>query len=127
VAKHRRPHDPAFGAELPKMRAYRKPLKQEAHDDELDFSRYSLADAHLPGPIADGHARRLAYHGLHALSEGRRDEARQAFATVLRLNPTRFRNYARFMRTLLPSWMARRLSGHTGRGETVLAGPESAS
>jgi predicted O-methyltransferase YrrM len=126
-AKHRRPHDPAFGAELPKMRAYRKPLKQEAHDDELDFSRYSLADANLPGPIADGHARRLASYGLHALSEGRRDEARQALATALRLQPLRLRSYGRLIRTMLPSWMVRRLSGHTGRGEKALADPGQAS
>lgn len=121
--KHRRRHDPSFGAELPKMRAYRKPLKQEAHDDELDFSRFSLADAYLPGPIANGHARRLSYYGLHALSEGKRNEARQALATALRLNPMRLKNYTRLIRTILPSWMARRLSGHTGRGDKVLAGP----
>lgn len=126
-AKHRRRHDPAFGAALPKMRAYRKPLKQEAHDDELDFSRFSLADANLPGPIADGHARRLGSYGLRALSEGRRDEARQALATALRLNPLRLRSYARFIRTILPVWMARRLSGQTGRGENALAGPGKAS
>lgn len=121
--KHRRHHD-SFGAELPKMRAYRKPLKQEPHNDELDFSRFALAEACLPGPIADGHARRLAYYGLQALSEGRRKEARQALAASLRLNPMHLKNYGRFIRTMLPSWMARRLSGHTGRG---LADPNQLS
>jgi predicted O-methyltransferase YrrM len=121
--KHRRRHDPNFGAELPKMRAYRKPMKREPHDDELDFSRFSLADANLPAPIAREHARRLTYYGLQALSEGRHDEARQALGTALRLNPTRLKSYARFMRTILPAWMARLLSGQTGRGEKALAGP----
>lgn len=122
-AKHRRRRDPTFGADLPKMRAYRKPLSDEAHDDELDFSRLSLADAYLPSAIAEAHARRLAYYGLRELGEGKRGEARRALATALRLNPMRLKNYARFMRTLLPSWMAKRLSGHTGRGEKVLTGP----
>lgn len=120
-AKHRRRHDPNFGAELPKMRAYRKPLKQEEHDDELGFSLFSLADAHLPGPIAEGHARRLAHYGLRAISEGKRDEARRALGTALRLNPTRLKNYARFIRSMLPVRVAKQLSGHTGREKKVLA------
>ncbi len=125
--KHRGSHDATFAATLPKMRAYRKPLKQEQHDAELDFSRYALADASLPGPIADRHARRLASYGLHELSAGRRDEARRAFATVIRLNPTRLRNYARYIRTMLPSSMARHLSGHTGRGKKALAAQDGKS
>jgi predicted O-methyltransferase YrrM len=119
--KHRRRHDPSFGAELPKMRAYRKPLTREAHD-EFDFSRFSLEDANLPGPIAAEHARRLTHYGLQALSEGKNDEARRALATALRLTPTRPKSYARFLRTILPSWMARRLSGQTGRGQKVIVG-----
>jgi predicted O-methyltransferase YrrM len=125
--KHRRRHDPAFGAALPKMRAYRKPQASEAHDVELDFSHFALEDANLPGPIAYWHARRLTTLGLRALSEGRHDEARSALATALRINPTRLKSYTRFLRTMLPSWMARRLSGHTGRGEKVRLGSDRAS
>jgi predicted O-methyltransferase YrrM len=121
--KHRRRHDPAFAAKLPKLLAYRKPKKHEAHDDELDFARFSLADANLPAPIARAHARRLTFYGLQALSEGRRDEARRALATAVRVHPTRLKNYARLLRTMLPSWMAKRLSGQTGRGEKALTGP----
>ena len=127
AVKHRRRHDPAFGAELPKMRAYRKPLKSEAHDAELDFSRFALEDANLPGPIAYWHAKRLTTIGLRALSEGRNEEARRALATALRLNPTRLKSYARWLRTMLPAWMARRLSGHTGRGEKIRLGSDRAS
>jgi predicted O-methyltransferase YrrM len=130
--KHRRRHDPAFGAALPKMRAYRKPQKSDAEksdskDVELDFSRFALADANLPGPIAYWHARRLTTLGLRALSEGRHDEARSALATALRINPTRLKSYTRLLRTMLPSWMARRLSGHTGRGDKVRLESDRAS
>ena len=129
MTKHRRRHNLALGAALPKIRSYRKPLKQELRqeprDDELEFSRFALTEAYLPVPIAQAHARMLAYHGLHELSDGHRDEARRALALALRLHPTRLKNYARFMRTLLPSWMGRRLSGHTGRGEKNLGRPAS--
>ncbi len=125
--KHRGSRSTGFAAALPKMRAYRKPLKPEEHDAELDFSRYALADAYLPGPIADRHARRLASYGLHELSEGRRDEARRAFATAIRLHPTRLRNYARYVRTILPSSVARLLSGRAGRGEKALAAQDGNS
>lgn len=121
--KHRRRHDPAFAAKLPKMRAYRKPIKHEAHDDEIDFARFSLADANLPVPIARAHARQLTYYALQALSEGKRDEARRALATAVRLHPTRLKNYARLVRTMLPLWIAKRLSGQTGRGQRTLSEP----
>ena len=129
VAKHRRRHNLALGAAIPKIRSYRKPLqqgtRQEPRDDELEFSRFALTEANLPTPIAQAHARMLAYHGLHELSEGNRDEARRALALALRLHPTRLKNYARYLRTLMPSWMGRRLSGHTGRGDKILAKPAS--
>ena len=126
MAKHRRRHNLALGAALPKIRSYRKPLKREPRqdrDDELAFSRFALTEAYLPAPIAQAHARMLAYHGLLELSEGNRAEARQALALALRLHPTRLKNYARYIRTLMPSWIGRRLSGHTGRGEKNLANP----
>jgi len=109
------------------MRAYRKPLKPEAHDDELDFSRFALEEANLPAPIAYWHARRLTYYGLRALEEGKRDEARRALTTALRLNPKRLKNYARWLRTILPSWIARRLTGNTARGEKILSGSDRTS
>jgi predicted O-methyltransferase YrrM len=111
--------NPAPGAELPKMRAYRKPISPPARDEELDFARFALEEANLPAPIAYWHAKRLTTLGLRALSEGRKDEARRALATAMRLNPARIKSYSRWLRTMLPSWMARRLSGQTGRGEKV--------
>ncbi|HLI81203.1 MAG TPA: class I SAM-dependent methyltransferase [Candidatus Binataceae bacterium] len=121
--KHRHRHDANRAAALPKMLAYRKPLKPFASDADLDFARFSMADANVPPPIAHAQARRLTYYGLHALSEGNRAEARRAFTTAVRLHPTRLKNYARLLRTMLPSWMVKRLSGQAGRGERTLSEP----
>jgi predicted O-methyltransferase YrrM len=121
--KHRRHHDPQFAAALPKMLAYRKPLKHVAHDADLDFARFSLADSDPPAPIARAQARQLTYYGLQALSEGNRGEAWRAFAAAVRLHPARLKNYARLIRTMLPSWMVKRLSGQAARGEKTLSEP----
>jgi hypothetical protein len=110
------------GAVLPKMRAYRKPLSAPERDEELDFARFALEGVALPEPIAYWHAKRLTTLGLRALGEGRQDEARHALGTAMRLDRTRLKSYARWLRTMLPMWMARRLSGQTGRGKKIPSG-----
>ena len=57
----------------------------------------------------------LGYAGLRALNQGDRLAARSAFARALKLDPYRARNILRFARTFLPVWLARALSGRTGR------------
>jgi len=123
TVKHRSTHDEEVAAKLPKMLAYRKPRTSEKHDADLDFARFAMVEANLPPTIAHAEARRLTYYGLRALSEGSREEARRALATALRLNPSRLKNYGRLLRTMLPAWMVKRLSGQTGRGAKPLSGP----
>ena len=56
----------------------------------------------------------LGYIGLHALAEGDRTTARNAFALAIRFDPWRLRNYMRYLRTFLPVTAARVLSGGSG-------------
>jgi glycosyltransferase involved in cell wall biosynthesis len=53
----------------------------------------------------------LGYIGLHALAEGDRTTARNAFALAIRFDPWRLRNYMRYLRAFLPVTAARVLSG----------------
>jgi glycosyltransferase involved in cell wall biosynthesis len=57
----------------------------------------------------------LGYIGLDALRRGDRATARNAFLRAISLDPYRARNYLRLARTVLPTAMARALSGKSGR------------
>lgn len=57
----------------------------------------------------------LGYIGLSAMARGDRSTARRAFVRALRLDPFRLKNYLRLARTILPSRVARALSGRTGK------------
>jgi len=55
----------------------------------------------------------LGYIGLTELSNGNKQQAREAFRRALQLDPRRFKNYLRYLRTYLPTGLARALSGRT--------------
>jgi glycosyltransferase involved in cell wall biosynthesis len=55
----------------------------------------------------------LGYIGLAALARDDRRTARRAFVCALRLDPLRFKNYMRLLRTFLPRQLARSLGGRT--------------
>ncbi len=55
----------------------------------------------------------LGYIGLTELRNGNKREAREAFRRALQLDPRRFKNYLRYLRTYLPTGLARALSGRT--------------
>ena len=57
----------------------------------------------------------LGYIGLDALARGDRATARSAFMRAISLDPYRVRNYLRLARTVLPTAMARALSGKSGK------------
>jgi glycosyltransferase involved in cell wall biosynthesis len=57
----------------------------------------------------------LGYVGLAALAGNDRRTARRAFLLALRLDPLRFKNYMRLLRTVLPRPLARSLGGRTAR------------
>jgi glycosyltransferase involved in cell wall biosynthesis len=60
----------------------------------------------------------LASIGLKALRDGDRARARAAFARAIKVDPYRFKNYLRLMRTWLPYALAQRLSGAGNRAPT---------
>jgi predicted O-methyltransferase YrrM len=62
-------------------------------------------------------AQKSAHAGLAALGKGDRDLARLHFYRSLRDRPFKFKTYVRLARTFLPVGLARKLSGHTVRGE----------
>jgi glycosyltransferase involved in cell wall biosynthesis len=55
----------------------------------------------------------LGYIGLRALREGDRHEARQAFARAIQIDPRRIKNYFRYLRTYLPTTLAKSLTGRS--------------
>jgi glycosyltransferase involved in cell wall biosynthesis len=57
----------------------------------------------------------LGYTGLLAMRAGDRVSARAAFLHAVQLDPFRLRNYLRFVRTFLPSRLARALTGRTSQ------------
>ena len=57
----------------------------------------------------------LGFIGLRSLREGNRQLARKAFARAIRIDPLRLKNYLRYLRTLLPTAMARSLTGRSAR------------
>lgn len=72
----------------------------------VDAHRHVLARRRAPRSI-------LGYIGLRALREGDRALARQAFARAIRIDPLRIKNYFRYLRTLLPTAVARALTGRS--------------
>jgi hypothetical protein len=74
----------------------------------LDPVRHVRARERAPRSI-------LGYIGLDALAHGDRATARNAFMRAIRLDPYRVRNYMRLARTVLPTTMARALSGKSGK------------
>ncbi len=65
----------------------------------------------------------LANIGLKALRDGDRARARAAFSCAIKVDPYRFKNYLRWMRTCLPHSLAQRLSGAGNRA--AKGAPES--
>ncbi len=57
----------------------------------------------------------LGYIGLMEMRNGNARRAREAFRRALRLDPWRFKNYMRLLRTYLPAGVARTLGGRTTR------------
>jgi hypothetical protein len=53
----------------------------------------------------------LSRVGLLALAHGETREARLCFLRALRWNPTERKTWLRLMRTVMPAWLALRLSG----------------
>jgi glycosyltransferase involved in cell wall biosynthesis len=74
----------------------------------LDPVRHVRARERAPRSI-------LGYIGLDALKRGDRATARNAFRRAISLDPYRVRNYLRLARTVLPTTMARALSGKSGK------------
>ncbi|HZC45773.1 MAG TPA: hypothetical protein VE243_04810, partial [Candidatus Acidoferrum sp.] len=99
-----------FPKQLKRLPDYSKALHVfEAYLQE----RYGVSAA----PLVDARTRAprsiLATIGLKALRDGDRPRARAAFARAIRVDPYRFKNYLRWMRTWLPSRLARSLSGRS--------------
>jgi glycosyltransferase involved in cell wall biosynthesis len=98
-----------------------RPLKVEPHrhDPEtfarLVRQRYGVDPSRLVAARIRATRSILGYAGLRALRQGDRQSARRAFAGALKLDPFRVRNIFRFVRTFMPVWLARSLSGRTGR------------
>jgi glycosyltransferase involved in cell wall biosynthesis len=59
----------------------------------------------------------LGFIGLTELRNGNPRQARDAFRRALQLDPRRFKNYLRYLRTFLPSSLARALSGRTANAD----------
>jgi hypothetical protein len=73
---------------------------------DADAHSHVLSRARAPRSI-------LGYIGLRALREGDRRQARQAFARAIQIDPLRIKNYLRYLRTLLPTALARSLTGRS--------------
>jgi glycosyltransferase involved in cell wall biosynthesis len=58
----------------------------------------------------------LGYIGLMEMRNGNARRAREAFRRALSLDPWRFKNYMRLLRTYLPAGVARTFGGRTTRG-----------
>ncbi len=86
-------------------RIFRRMVNERYHVDPI---RHVKSRERAPRSI-------LGYIGLRALARGDRAEARRAFAEVIQLDPYRPRNYLRLARTVLPSGLARMLSGRSGK------------
>ena len=71
-----------------------------------DAHRHVLSRRRAPRSI-------LGYIGLSALRAGDRPLARQALARAIRIDPLRVKNYLRYLRTFLPTAIARSLTGRS--------------
>jgi glycosyltransferase involved in cell wall biosynthesis len=86
--------------------------------DRLMLERWGVSAAPLLETRARAARSILGYIGLLAMRSGDAARARQAFGDALRIDPWRTRNYLRFVRTYLPTRIARAFSGRTGRAST---------
>jgi hypothetical protein len=77
--------------------------------------RYGVSAAPLVNARTRAPRSILATIGLKALRDGDRRRARAAFARAIRVDPYRFKNYLRWMRTFLPDRLAQNLSGKSSR------------
>jgi glycosyltransferase involved in cell wall biosynthesis len=57
----------------------------------------------------------LGFIGLTELRNGNPRQARDAFRRALQIDPRRYKNYLRYLRTFLPAGLARALSGRTAQ------------
>ena len=97
----------------PVIRAYRKPLEPIERDqfhfvpffDNFVSNRFG---SHL-------NASSLRFQGLTALRDCRRAQARRYFCQALALEPLHLKTYFRLLRTFLPMWLVRPLSGRIVR------------
>jgi len=95
----------ASGGQEAAGRIFRQMVMARYHIDPI---RHVRARERAPRSI-------LGYIGLDALARGDRATARNAFLRAISLDPYRARNYLRLARTVLPTAMARALSGKSGR------------
>jgi glycosyltransferase involved in cell wall biosynthesis len=89
-----------------------------AEFDRLMRQRWGVSAAPLLKTRTRAARSILGYIGLIAMRAGDSERAREAFGDALRIDPWRVRNYLRFIRTYLPTRIARALSGRTGRPST---------
>jgi len=101
-----------FPKQLKRLPDYSKALHVfEAYLQE----RYGVSAAPLVNARTRAPRSILATIGLKALRDGDRRRARAAFARAIRVDPYRFKNYLRWMRTFLPDRLAQNLSGKSSR------------
>lgn len=105
-----------FPKKLKKLPDYSKALHVfEKHlQEHYGVSARPLVEARARAPRSI-----LASIGLKALRDGNRVRARGAFARAIKVDPRRFKNYLRWMRTFLPYALAQRLSGAGNRAAKV--------
>lgn len=79
--------------------------------------RYGNAAEELIRRIVRSYTNWLGYQGLLAMRAGDAAAARRYFARILRRHPTHLKSALRYVRTFLPTPMARALSGRTARAK----------
>ncbi|HJU29035.1 MAG TPA: glycosyltransferase [Candidatus Binataceae bacterium] len=85
--------------------------------------RYGIDPEKLAGARIRATRSILGYAGLMALGRGDRMAARRAFGSALEIDPYRFKNRLRLLKTYLPLPLARMLSGRTARTKAWREGP----
>jgi glycosyltransferase involved in cell wall biosynthesis len=75
--------------------------------------RHGRAAEELIDHIVHSYTNWLGYKGLSAMHTGDRLQAREYFWRILRYRPTHMRSALRYLRTFLPTRLARALSGRT--------------
>jgi glycosyltransferase involved in cell wall biosynthesis len=76
--------------------------------------RHGRAAEELIDHIVHSYTNWLGYQGLLAMRAGDRLQAREYFGRILRRRPTHLKSALRYIRTFLPTPLARALSGRTG-------------